>query len=74
MDDPNITMVEYIQIEEEKACRHVQKFNWEAATYGKVRYLEDIDYFKYFKNQFPDIVYNNALTSEAKVSSEPTAF
>ncbi|GJV78707.1 hypothetical protein Tco_1514577 [Tanacetum coccineum] len=72
MDDPNITMAEYIQLEEEKARRRSQEFNWETATYGKVMYFEDIDYLKDFENQFPAIVYNDALTSEAKVSSEPT--
>nr|GEV36218.1 reverse transcriptase domain-containing protein [Tanacetum cinerariifolium] len=33
MDDPNITMAEYIQLEEEKARRRGQEFNWETATY-----------------------------------------
>ncbi|GJV45669.1 hypothetical protein Tco_1430205 [Tanacetum coccineum] len=70
MNDPNITMAEYIQLGEEKAHRHGQEFNWETATYGKVRYSEDIDYFKYFENQFPAIVYNDALTSELEVSSD----
>ncbi|GJZ00064.1 hypothetical protein Tco_0517493 [Tanacetum coccineum] len=35
-----------------------------------VRYFEDINYFKDFENQFPAIVYNDALTSEPKVSSD----
>ncbi|GKF04938.1 hypothetical protein Tco_0035606, partial [Tanacetum coccineum] len=43
-----------------------------AATYGKVAYFEDIDYFKDFKNEFLTIVYKDALTSEQEVSSEPT--
>ncbi|GJW30251.1 hypothetical protein Tco_0047126 [Tanacetum coccineum] len=42
----------------------------ETTTYGKVVYLEDIYYFKDFENQFPVIVYNDALTSEPKVSSD----
>ncbi|GJW14075.1 hypothetical protein Tco_0018208 [Tanacetum coccineum] len=37
-----------------------------------VRYFEDIDYFKDFKNEFLAIVYEDALTSESKDSSEPT--
>ncbi|GJZ39560.1 hypothetical protein Tco_0586123 [Tanacetum coccineum] len=32
------------------------------------RYFEDIYYFKDFENQFPAIVYNDALTSESEVS------
>nr|GEV18815.1 hypothetical protein [Tanacetum cinerariifolium] len=60
-------MAEYIQLEEEKAHRRGQEFNWETATYGKIRYFEDIDYFKYFENQFPAIVYDDALTSEREI-------
>nr|GFC52261.1 hypothetical protein [Tanacetum cinerariifolium] len=33
MDDLNITMAEYIQLEEEKARRRGQEYNWETATY-----------------------------------------
>ncbi|GJZ93223.1 hypothetical protein Tco_0665288 [Tanacetum coccineum] len=72
MDHPNITMEEYIQLEEEKARRHGQEFNWQTATYGKVRYFEDINYFKDFENEFPAIVYNDVLTSQAEFSYEPT--
>ncbi|GJX32152.1 hypothetical protein Tco_0242007, partial [Tanacetum coccineum] len=31
MDDPNITMEEYIRVEEEKAHKHGKVFNWETA-------------------------------------------
>nr|GEU68417.1 hypothetical protein [Tanacetum cinerariifolium] len=34
MDDPNITMEEYIRLEEEKARRHDKVYNWETATYA----------------------------------------
>ncbi|GJV68628.1 hypothetical protein Tco_1484137 [Tanacetum coccineum] len=34
MDDPDITIEEYIRLEEEKARRHARNFNWEIATYG----------------------------------------
>ncbi|GJW00652.1 hypothetical protein Tco_1555903, partial [Tanacetum coccineum] len=47
-------------------------FNWETAMYGKIRYFEDIDYFKKFETEFPAIVYKDALTSEPEVSHEPT--
>nr|GEW58248.1 hypothetical protein [Tanacetum cinerariifolium] len=36
MDDPNITMEEYIRLEEEKAQRHGRTFNWQSAIYGKI--------------------------------------
>ncbi|GJZ25322.1 hypothetical protein Tco_0562781 [Tanacetum coccineum] len=33
MDDPNITMEEYIRLEEEKACRRGKVYNWQTAMY-----------------------------------------
>ncbi|GKB75594.1 hypothetical protein Tco_0942489 [Tanacetum coccineum] len=36
MDDPNITIEEYIRLEEEKAHRRGKVFNWETATYAIV--------------------------------------
>nr|GEW50119.1 hypothetical protein [Tanacetum cinerariifolium] len=40
--------------------------------YGKVKYFKDIDYFKDLETDFPAIIYKDALTSELRVSSEPT--
>ncbi|GKB47280.1 hypothetical protein Tco_0898033 [Tanacetum coccineum] len=34
--------------------------------------LNDLDFFKYFENEFPAIVYNVALTSKSDFSTEPT--
>ncbi|GKD23849.1 hypothetical protein Tco_1225552 [Tanacetum coccineum] len=141
MDDPNITMEEYIRLEEEKARRGGKVYNWETATYVindaltsevtlsceptvsplndhkidfktsfdesddedymviydensfsykiisinnlktdsendndkvnmpsfplpdlEVSYSNDLDFFKVFENEFPAIVYNDALT------------
>ncbi|GJZ22773.1 hypothetical protein Tco_0559812 [Tanacetum coccineum] len=36
MDDPNITMEEYISLEEEKARKRGKVFNWETAKLGKI--------------------------------------
>ncbi|GJY47097.1 hypothetical protein Tco_0436160 [Tanacetum coccineum] len=72
MNNPDITIEEYIRIETKKAIRCAQVYNWETATYGKISYFEDIDYFKNFETEFPAIVYEDALTSEPKVSPEPT--
>ncbi|GJU31217.1 retrovirus-related pol polyprotein from transposon TNT 1-94 [Tanacetum coccineum] len=36
MDDPNITMAEYIRLEEEKARRRGKVYNWETAMYAKI--------------------------------------
>ncbi|GJX99127.1 hypothetical protein Tco_0356146 [Tanacetum coccineum] len=42
MDDPNMTMEEYIKFEEEKARRHGRVFDWKTATYGKIRVDDDL--------------------------------
>ncbi|GKB64434.1 reverse transcriptase domain-containing protein, partial [Tanacetum coccineum] len=72
MDNLDITIEEYIQLETKKDLRRDQVFNWEIVTYDKVRYFEDINYFRDFENEFPTIVYKDALTPEPEVSSEPT--
>nr|GEW64620.1 zinc finger, RING/FYVE/PHD-type [Tanacetum cinerariifolium] len=36
MDDPNISMEEYIKLKEEKARKCRKVFNWETAKYGKI--------------------------------------
>nr|GEY32910.1 hypothetical protein [Tanacetum cinerariifolium] len=69
MDDPNITMEEYIKLEEEKARRQGQTFNWQTATYGKIGYYED-DSFTNLETEYPTIVFDD--TSNATLSCEPT--
>ncbi|GKB26704.1 hypothetical protein Tco_0866105 [Tanacetum coccineum] len=53
----------------DKAHKHGQMFDWETDTYGKI--YDDIDLFKDFEADFPAIVYNYALASDLKVSSDP---
>ncbi|GJT68430.1 hypothetical protein Tco_1019910 [Tanacetum coccineum] len=65
MDNPNITMEEYIRLEEEKARRHGKVYKWETATYGKIWYDEDLHDLRSNETKFPAIVFNDALTSEA---------
>ncbi|GKC31451.1 hypothetical protein Tco_1038745 [Tanacetum coccineum] len=142
MDNPNITMEEFIMLEEEKACRRATVFNdtltSEAALSCEptvsslndnqidfrisfdesddedctvifyknsfsykiisvndlktdsendndkvnmplfpspeptVSYFNDLDYFNDFENEFPAIVYNDALTSKSDFLTEPT--
>ncbi|GJR69276.1 hypothetical protein Tco_0015341 [Tanacetum coccineum] len=102
MDDPNITMEEYIRLKEEKAHRRGKVYNWETAKYAlsceptvsplndneidfrisfdesededytpMFSYFDDLDIFKDFENEFPAIVYNDALTSKSDFSTEP---
>nr|GEU51271.1 zinc finger, CCHC-type [Tanacetum cinerariifolium] len=73
MDDPNITMEEYIRLEEEKAQRHGRTFNWQTATFKKVKYYKDEDdCFIDFETKFPAIVFDNTLTSDTALPCEPT--
>ncbi|GKE22191.1 hypothetical protein Tco_1433703 [Tanacetum coccineum] len=90
MDDPNITMEEYIRLEEEKAQNHGKVFNWETAKYETLSYEptvsslnDEIDFrisfddsddedYTDFENEFPAIVYNEALTSKLDFLTEPT--
>ncbi|GJU49654.1 hypothetical protein Tco_1219209, partial [Tanacetum coccineum] len=72
MDDPNITMEEYIRLEEEKARRRGKVYNWKIATYGKIWYDEDVHDLRSIETEFPAIVFNDALTSKVTLSCEPT--
>ncbi|GKC28269.1 hypothetical protein Tco_1035563 [Tanacetum coccineum] len=72
MDDPNITMEEYIRLEKEKARRRGKVYNWETAMYGKIWDNEDVHSLRYVESEFSAIVFNGTLTSEATLSCEPT--
>ncbi|GJU55755.1 hypothetical protein Tco_1229469 [Tanacetum coccineum] len=72
MDDPNITMKEYIRLEKEKARRRGKVYNWETATYGKIWDNEDVHDLESVETEFPSLVFNDTLTSEAALSCEPT--
>nr|GEW38903.1 hypothetical protein [Tanacetum cinerariifolium] len=72
MDDPNITMKEYIRLEEEKAHRRGKVYNWETATYGKIWYDKDVHDLRSIETKFPYIVFNDTLTSDEALSYEPT--
>ncbi|GJV18254.1 hypothetical protein Tco_1363577 [Tanacetum coccineum] len=72
MDDPNITMEEYIRLEEEKARRRGKVYNWETAMYAKICYDEDVYDLRSVETEFPAIVFKDALTFEVTLSCEPT--
>ncbi|GKE17331.1 hypothetical protein Tco_1424908 [Tanacetum coccineum] len=72
MDDPNITMGEYIRLEEEKSRRRGKVYNWKTATYGKIWDNKDVHDLRSVETKFPAIVFNDTLTSEATLSCEPT--
>ncbi|GJZ18568.1 hypothetical protein Tco_0554691 [Tanacetum coccineum] len=72
MDDPNITMEEYIRLEEEKARKRGKVFNWETAKYGRIWYDEDVYDPRSVETEFPAIVFNDSLTSNETPSCKPT--
>ncbi|GJR30589.1 hypothetical protein Tco_1106821 [Tanacetum coccineum] len=72
MDNPNITMEEYIRLEEEKTHRHGKVYNWETDTYGKIWYDEDVHDLRSVETEFLAITFNDKLTSEEALSCEPT--
>ncbi|GJW03919.1 hypothetical protein Tco_1562775 [Tanacetum coccineum] len=72
MDNPNITIEEYIRFEEEKARRRGKVYNWETATYGKIWYDEDVYNLRSIETEFLAIVFNDELSSEKTLSCEPT--
>ncbi|GKF03831.1 hypothetical protein Tco_0034499 [Tanacetum coccineum] len=64
MDDPNITMEEYIRLEEEKAQKRRRVFNWETAKYGKIWNDEDIHDLRSVETEFPAIAFNDEVSSK----------
>ncbi|GKD09428.1 hypothetical protein Tco_1189113 [Tanacetum coccineum] len=72
MDDPNITMEEYIRLEEEKARRRGKVYNWETATYGRISCNEDVHDLRSVETEFPALVFDDASTSKVMHSCEPT--
>ncbi|GJR00714.1 putative reverse transcriptase domain-containing protein [Tanacetum coccineum] len=72
IDNPNITMEEYIRLQEEKALSQGETFNWQTTIYGKMEYYEDEDdCFTNFKTKFLAIVLDNTLTFDATILCEP---
>ncbi|GJX88586.1 hypothetical protein Tco_0340600 [Tanacetum coccineum] len=68
MNDPNITMEEYIRLEEEKAQSRGETFNWQTATFGRIRHYYEEERFMNFKEEFLAIVFGkikgNSFDSE----------
>ncbi|GKD40448.1 hypothetical protein Tco_1260655, partial [Tanacetum coccineum] len=66
MDDLNITMEEYIRIEE--------VFNWETAKYGMIRIDEDIHNLISVKTKFPAITLINEISYKKHFLVNPRCF
>ncbi|GJR67705.1 hypothetical protein Tco_0013770 [Tanacetum coccineum] len=61
MDDPNMTMEEYIKLEEEKAHRRGRVFNWQTDTYEKIMVSDDLYDLRSVEAEFPAIVIDDAF-------------
>nr|GEX26324.1 hypothetical protein [Tanacetum cinerariifolium] len=72
MDDPNITMKEYIRLEEEKARRHGKVYNWETATYDRIWDDDEVHNLRSVETKVPAIVFDDMFTYHAAFSCEPT--
>ncbi|GKA29751.1 hypothetical protein Tco_0715996 [Tanacetum coccineum] len=59
MDNPNLTMKEYVRLEEEKARKCRKVFDWKTATYGKIRVDDDFYDLRSMEAEFPSIVIND---------------
>ncbi|GJX22075.1 hypothetical protein Tco_0226520 [Tanacetum coccineum] len=59
MDHPNLTMEEYIRLEEEKACKCGKVFDWQTATYGNIRVDDDLHNLSSVEAEFSAIVIND---------------
>ncbi|GKA33921.1 hypothetical protein Tco_0720350 [Tanacetum coccineum] len=75
MDDPNVTLEEYIRLEEEKARKRRKVFNWETA---KISFddSDDEDYTVIFeKNSFSyKIISTNDLKMDSKNNNKKVNF
>ncbi|GJY04573.1 hypothetical protein Tco_0370513 [Tanacetum coccineum] len=64
MDDPNLTMEKYIRLEEGKAHKRGKVFNWQTATYGKIRVNDDLHNLSSVEAEFLAIVINDAVAPQ----------
>ncbi|GJY06613.1 hypothetical protein Tco_0373667 [Tanacetum coccineum] len=70
MNYPNLTMEEYIRLEEEKAHKHGKVFNWKTATYGKIRVDDDLHNLSFVEAEFLAIVINDAVAPQDELQSK----
>ncbi|GKE91471.1 hypothetical protein Tco_1572566, partial [Tanacetum coccineum] len=59
MDNPNLTMEEYVGLEKEKARKRGKVFDCQTATYGKIRVDDNFYDLRSMEAEFPTIVVND---------------
>ncbi|GKC33467.1 hypothetical protein Tco_1040761, partial [Tanacetum coccineum] len=57
MDNPDITMEEYIRLKEEKDQRRGETFNRQTTTFGKREHYYEEECFMNFEEEFPAIIF-----------------
>ncbi|GKE08197.1 hypothetical protein Tco_1411748 [Tanacetum coccineum] len=62
MDDPNITMKEYIRLKKENARRNGKVYNWETATYGRIWDDDGVHNLRSVETKFPAIVFHDTIS------------
>ncbi|GJU15387.1 hypothetical protein Tco_1143353, partial [Tanacetum coccineum] len=63
IDDLNISMEEYIRLEEEKAQRRGKTSNWQTTTFGRNEHYYEEEYFTNFEEEFPTIIFRKINTT-----------
>ncbi|GJS02081.1 hypothetical protein Tco_0318589 [Tanacetum coccineum] len=74
MDDPNLTMEEYIRLDEEKAHKRGKVFNWQTATYGMIRVDDDLHNLSSVEAEFAAIVINDAVAPQDELQYKSQNF
>ncbi|GKF41051.1 hypothetical protein Tco_0124393 [Tanacetum coccineum] len=74
MDNPNITMEEYIIIQEEKALSRGETFNWQTATFGRMMHYYEEECFTNIEAEFPVIVLGNVGKYKAEKEDSKIRF
>ncbi|GJT78520.1 hypothetical protein Tco_1045245 [Tanacetum coccineum] len=59
MDNLNLTIEEYIRLEEEKARKRGKVFNWQSATNGNIKVDDGLYDLRSMEAEFPAIVIND---------------
>ncbi|GJY03838.1 hypothetical protein Tco_0369778 [Tanacetum coccineum] len=67
MDNTNLTMEEYIRLDEEKAGKRKNVFNWQTTTYGKIRVDDDFYDLRSIEAEFPAIVVNDDFAPQDRL-------
>ncbi|GJZ59137.1 hypothetical protein Tco_0614953 [Tanacetum coccineum] len=66
MDNHNITMEEYIRLEEERALTRGKTFNWQTTKFGRMEHYYEEECFTNIEAEFPAIIFGNtnAISSQ----------